>query len=107
MDASLTFDPTGTTLLVSLVLPYIIAVVKQPGLPKWGVGLLTIVLSFAGGVLSAVLTGQLSGHDLYQNTVMVLMASSIFYTSIGKTAGLTELEAVTNRLPTADSADDS
>jgi hypothetical protein len=96
-DLGVDVDLSGASLLIGLILPYLVAILKQPGMPKQVVAVLTIVLSLTGGVVVSIITGQVDGKSLYENSVVVLSIASLFYATIGKALGVPETEKATNR----------
>lgn len=102
MTLSIT-DP-NLTVVAGLAVPYLTAVIKQPGLSRRLVVALVSALSLAAGHIVAARTGQLSPDDVLGNALAVLGVSQGFYATIGKHLGLPELEAATNG---SQSSDDS
>lgn len=94
MTLSIT-DP-NLAVVAGLAVPYVTAVIKQPGLSRRLVVALATALSLAAGYVVAARAGQLTPDDVLGNALAILGVSQGFYATIGQHLGLPELEAATN-----------
>lgn len=99
---TLSISDPNLTVLAGLLVPYVTAVVKQPGLPRRLVVGVVSALSLGAGYFVAARSGQLVPDDVLGNALAILGVSQGFYSTIGRHLGLPELEAVTNRPESAE-----
>lgn len=94
--STLSITDPNLTVLAGLVVPYVTAVIKQPGLSRRLVVGLVVALSTGAGYVVAARSGQLSPNDVTGNALAILAVSQGFYSTIGRHLGLPELESATN-----------
>lgn len=103
MTLSIT-DP-NLTVVAGLAVPYLTAVIKQPGLSRRLVVALASALSVGAAYVVAARSGQLTPDNLLGNALAILGISQGFYSTIGRHLGLPELEAATNGPQSSDDSE--
>lgn len=78
-------------LIVGFLLPLLIAVLQQPGFPKWARATIMAVVCIVGGLVTVTVTGGFhSAHGVIAELLLVALAAIAFYEKWWKQIGATQ-----------------
>ncbi len=69
----------AAALIVGIVMPLLVAVVRQAGLPRWANTLIALAACGGAGMLTAWATGELTGQAVIVSIAIVFSAAQAAY----------------------------